>query len=163
MIRIGQGFDVHRFGGKGEGFRLGGVSVPFDKRLEAHSDGDVLLHAITDALLGACGLGDIGRHFPDDDPRWRDADSTGLLASTLRLAGEAGWVPVNVDGTVIAQAPKLAPYIDAMRAATADAMEMAPGAVSIKATTSERLGFTGRGEGIAALAVVLVESAPGRG
>lgn len=162
MMRIGQGFDVHRFGGAGEAIRLGGIDVPCDRRLEAHSDGDVVLHAVMDALLGACGLGDIGRHFPDDDPRWRDADSAALLGSTLRLAAEAGWRPVNVDATVIAQAPKLAPHIGAMCEATAGAIGLPAGAVNIKATTSERLGFTGRGEGIAAMAVVLVEAGPGR-
>lgn len=162
MIRVGQGFDVHRFGGAGEGIRLGGIEVPYHRVLEAHSDGDVLLHAITDALLGACGLGDIGRHFPDDDPRWRDADSAALLASAQRWAAEEGWQPVNMDATVIAQAPKLAPYVGAMREAIAQAMGVAVGAVNVKATTSEQLGFTGREEGIAALAVLLVEPIPGR-
>jgi len=161
VMRIGQGFDVHRFGGPGDGFRLGGAWIPFERTLEAHSDGDVLLHAITDALLGACGLGDIGHHFPDDDPRWRDADSRALLASTQRLAAEHGWQAVNVDATVIAQTPKLAPFIQPMREATAAALDLAVAAVNVKATTSERLGFTGRGEGIAALAVILMEPAAG--
>ena len=153
-MRMGHGFDVHRFGAEAAGFRLGGVDIAHDRCLAAHSDGDVLLHAVTDALLGACGLGDLGRHFPDDDPRWRDADSAALLASTRRMAGDAGWQPWNVDATVVAQVPRLAPYVDAMREATADAVGLAAGAVSIKATTSEGLGFTGRREGIKAVVVV---------
>mgnify|MGYP006422723345 CR=1 FL=1 len=158
-MRIGQGFDVHKFTSGGDGFRLGGVWIPYESSLEAHSDGDVLLHALTDALLGAVGGGDIGRHFPDNDPRWRDADSRELLASTLLIARDAGWQPINADATVIAQAPKLAGYIEAMRESTAATLEVAKQAVNIKATTSERLGFTGRGEGIAALAVILMEPA----
>ncbi|MBK1735891.1 2-C-methyl-D-erythritol 2,4-cyclodiphosphate synthase [Halorhodospira abdelmalekii] len=157
-MRIGQGFDVHQFTAKGEGFRLGGVWIPYTRGLKAHSDGDVLLHALTDAVLGAAGLGDIGYHFPDDDPRWRAADSSGLLASAVKFSAEAGWRPINADTTVIAQAPKLAGHIAAMREATAAALGLPPGAVNIKATTSEGLGFTGRGEGIAALAAVLMES-----
>jgi 2-C-methyl-D-erythritol 2,4-cyclodiphosphate synthase len=125
--------------------------------LQAHSDGDVLLHALTDALLGAAGLGDIGLHFPDDDSRWKGANSSELLASTLSIAREAGWQPVNADATVIAQEPKLAGYIQAMRQSTASVLGLSRQAVNIKATTSERLGFTGRGEGIAALAVILLE------
>lgn len=156
-MRIGQGFDVHRFAPQGDGFRLGGVWVDYPRSLQAHSDGDVLLHALTDALLGAAGLGDIGLHFPDDDARWRGADSSELLASTLSIAREAGWQPVNADATVIAQEPKLAGYIQAMRQSTASVLGLSRQAVNIKATTSERLGFTGRGEGIAALAVVLLE------
>ncbi len=161
-MRMGHGFDVHRFGAEAAGFRLGGVDIAHDRCLAAHSDGDVLLHAVTDALLGACGLGDLGRHFPDDDPRWRDADSAALLASARRMAGDAGWQPWNVDATVVAQVPRLAPYVDAMREATAEAVGLPAGAVNIKATTSERLGFTGRGEGIAAMAVVLLGPAPGQ-
>ncbi len=158
MIRVGQGFDVHRFGGAGGYVCLGGVHVPHDRVLEAHSDGDVVLHAITDALLGACGLGDIGAHFPDDDPQWCDAESLALLASSSWAAADAGWEPVNVDATVIAQAPKLGPYVGAMCDATAGALSLPPEAVNIKATTSERLGATGRGEGIAAMAVMLVRA-----
>ncbi|WP_338018647.1 2-C-methyl-D-erythritol 2,4-cyclodiphosphate synthase [Halorhodospira halochloris] len=158
-MRIGQGFDVHSFSAAGEGFTLGGVWIPYERSLKAHSDGDVLLHAVTDALLGAVGLGDIGHHFPDDDPRWKGADSSELLASTVMTAREAGWQPVNVDATVIAQAPKLAGYISEMRQRTAKTLELPAEVVNIKATTSERLGFTGRGEGIAALAVILMEPA----
>ncbi len=159
-MRIGQGFDVHRFDeGGGDGFVLGGVCIPYHRGLLAHSDGDVLLHAVTDAVLGAAGLGDIGRHFPDTDPAWRGADSAALLTAVVERARDAGWVPMNVDATVIAQAPKLAPHIDAMRTATARALGIAPTLVNIKATTSEGLGFTGRGEGIAAMAVALLAPA----
>lgn len=156
-MRIGQGFDVHKFTADGEGFHLGGVWISYQRSLQAHSDGDVLLHAVTDALLGAAGLGDIGRHFPDDDPRWRDADSSILLVATLQLARQAGWQPVNADATVIAQAPKLAGYIDTMGESLAHSLNLPRQAVNIKATTSEGLGFTGRGEGIAAMAVMLME------
>lgn len=155
MLRIGHGFDVHRFG-EGDHLMIGGVSVPFDHGFVAHSDGDVLLHAISDALLGACALGDIGRHFPDTDPVWAGADSRALLRHVLVLVQEAGYRVGNVDATVIAQAPKLAPHIEAMRERIAEDLELDPGAVNVKATTSERLGFTGRGEGIAAEAVVLL-------
>ncbi|MBK1727272.1 2-C-methyl-D-erythritol 2,4-cyclodiphosphate synthase [Halorhodospira neutriphila] len=160
-MRIGQGFDVHRFADGGDGFRLGGVPIPYHRGLLAHSDGDVLLHAVTDALLGGAGLGDIGSHFPDDDPQWQDADSALLLRRAVEQVAGQGWSPVNVDATVIAQAPKLAPYVAAMRQATADALALPAQAVNVKATTSERLGFTGRGEGIAALAVILLEGRPG--
>ncbi|MCE8022387.1 2-C-methyl-D-erythritol 2,4-cyclodiphosphate synthase [Halomonas sp. MCCC 1A11036] len=155
MLRIGHGFDVHRFGA-GDHLMIGGVAVPFDHGFVAHSDGDVLLHAISDALLGACALGDIGRHFPDTDPAWAGADSRALLRHVLALVQEAGYRVGNVDATVIAQAPKLAPHIEAMRERIAEDLELDPGAVNVKATTSERLGFTGRGEGIAAEAVVLL-------
>ncbi|MCE8034164.1 2-C-methyl-D-erythritol 2,4-cyclodiphosphate synthase [Halomonas sp. MCCC 1A11057] len=155
MLRIGHGFDVHRFG-EGDHLMIGGVAVPFDHGFVAHSDGDVLLHAISDALLGACALGDIGRHFPDTDPVWAGADSRALLRHVLVLVQEAGYRVGNVDATVIAQAPKLAPHIEAMRERIAEDLELDPGAVNVKATTSERLGFTGRGEGIAAEAVVLL-------
>ncbi|MFW3614130.1 2-C-methyl-D-erythritol 2,4-cyclodiphosphate synthase [Billgrantia antri] len=155
MLRIGHGFDVHRFG-EGDHLMIGGVAVPFDHGFVAHSDGDVLLHAISDALLGACALGDIGRHFPDTDPAWAGADSRGLLRHVLSLVREAGYRVGNVDATVIAQAPKLAPHISAMRERIAEDLELALDAVNVKATTSERLGFTGRGEGIAAEAVVLL-------
>lgn len=158
MLRIGHGFDVHRFG-EGDHLMIGGVAVPFDHGFVAHSDGDVLLHAISDALLGACALGDIGRHFPDTDPAWAGADSRGLLRHVLSLVREAGYRVGNVDATVIAQAPKLAPHISAMRERIAEDLELALDAVNVKATTSERLGFTGRGEGIAAEAVVLLTRA----
>ncbi|MBW6389779.1 MAG: 2-C-methyl-D-erythritol 2,4-cyclodiphosphate synthase [Halomonas sp.] len=158
MLRIGHGFDVHRFG-EGDHLMIGGVAVPFDHGFVAHSDGDVLLHAISDALLGACALGDIGRHFPDTDPAWAGADSRGLLRHVLSLVREAGYRVGNVDATVIAQAPKLAPHISAMRERIAEDLELALDAVNVKATTSERLGFTGRGEGVAAEAVVLLTRA----
>ncbi|WP_179951258.1 2-C-methyl-D-erythritol 2,4-cyclodiphosphate synthase [Billgrantia lactosivorans] len=155
MLRIGHGFDVHRFG-DGDHLMIGGVAVPFDRGFVAHSDGDVLLHAICDALLGACALGDIGRHFPDTDAAWAGADSRALLRHVLALVREAGYRVGNVDATVIAQAPKLAPHVAAMCIHIAEDLELALNAVNVKATTSERLGFTGRGEGIAAEAVVLL-------
>jgi 2-C-methyl-D-erythritol 2,4-cyclodiphosphate synthase len=155
MLRIGHGFDVHRFG-DGDHLMIGGVAIPFDRGFIAHSDGDVLLHAISDALLGACALGDIGRHFPDTDPAWAGADSRDLLRRVVALVSAAGYRVGNLDATVIAQAPRLAPHIDAMVAAIAIDLEIAPDAVNVKATTSERLGFTGRGEGIAAEAVVVL-------
>lgn len=155
MLRIGHGFDVHRFG-DGDHLVIGGVAIPFDRGFVAHSDGDVLLHAISDALLGACALGDIGRHFPDTDPAWAGADSRALLRHVFGLVREAGYRVANVDATIIAQAPKLAPHVAAMCGHIAEDLGLAPGAVNVKATTSERLGFTGRGEGIAAEAVVLL-------
>lgn len=158
MLRIGHGFDVHRFG-EGDHLMIGGVAIPFDHGFVAHSDGDVLLHAISDALLGACALGDIGRHFPDHDPAWAGADSRGLLRHVLTLVRDAGYRVGNVDATVIAQAPKLAPHVTAMCRHIAEDLELALDAVNVKATTSERLGFTGRGEGIAAEAVVLLARA----
>ncbi|WP_205599150.1 2-C-methyl-D-erythritol 2,4-cyclodiphosphate synthase [Halomonas faecis] len=157
MLRIGHGFDVHRFG-DGDHLMIGGVAVPFAHGFVAHSDGDVLLHAVCDALLGACALGDIGRHFPDTDPAWAGADSRVLLRRVVALVREAGYRVGNLDATVIAQAPKLAAYIVAMQECLADDLGVGQEAVNVKATTSERLGFTGRGEGIAAEAVVLLES-----
>jgi 2-C-methyl-D-erythritol 2,4-cyclodiphosphate synthase len=158
MIRIGHGFDVHRFG-DGDHVMIGGVSIPHDRGFIAHSDGDVLLHALSDALLGACALGDIGHHFPDTDARWAGADSRALLRHVVGLVASAGYRIGNVDATVIAQAPKLAPHIEAMRKAIADDLGVDLAAVNVKATTSERLGFTGRGEGIAAEAVALLQAA----
>lgn len=155
MLRIGHGFDVHRFG-EGDYLTIGGVRIAFDQGFIAHSDGDVLLHALCDALLGACALGDIGQHFPDTDPRWSGADSRALLRHVVALIGEAGYRVGNVDATVIAQAPKLAPHIGAMRERIAADLGVTLGAVNVKATTTERLGFTGRGEGIAAEAVALL-------
>lgn len=155
MLRIGHGFDVHRFG-EGDHLMIGGVAVPYTQGFIAHSDGDVLLHALCDALLGACALGDIGRHFPDNEDRWKGADSRALLRHVVTLIADAGYQVVNVDATVIAQAPKLAAHIDAMREIVASDLNVAIGAVNVKATTSERLGFTGRGEGIAAEAVALL-------
>ncbi len=155
MMRIGHGFDVHRFG-EGDHLMVGGVAIPFDRGFVAHSDGDVLLHALCDALLGACALGDIGRHFPDTDPAWAGADSRLLLRQVARLVDGAGYRVGNLDATLIAQAPRMAPHIDAMAGHIAADLGIARGAVNVKATTSERLGFTGRGEGIAAEAVALL-------
>ncbi len=155
MFRIGHGFDVHRFG-DGDHLIIGGVAIPFAHGFVAHSDGDVLLHALSDALLGACALGDIGRHFPDTDAAWAGADSRDLLRRVMTLVAAAGYRVVNVDATLMAQAPKMAPHIAAMVANVAADLGLEPDAVNVKATTTERLGFTGRGEGIAAEAVVLL-------
>lgn len=155
MIRIGQGFDVHAFA-EGRKCIIGGVDIPFERGLLGHSDADVLLHAVADAVLGALGLGDIGKHFPDMDPAFKDADSGKLLEAVWALARERGYTLGNADCVVIAQRPKMAPYIDAMRANIARALEAAPSQVNVKATTSEKLGFTGREEGVAAQAVVLL-------
>jgi 2-C-methyl-D-erythritol 2,4-cyclodiphosphate synthase len=156
---VGQGFDVHALV-PGRRLIIGGVEIAFERGLEGHSDADVLLHAITDAVLGAAALGDIGRHFPDTDPRYRDADSRGLLRAAVRKVHQAGWVVVNVDATIIAQAPKMAPHIPAMLKNVAAYLGIAAEHVNVKAKTTERLGFTGRGEGIAAEAVVLLNYAP---
>ena len=155
-MRIGHGFDVHRFG-PGDHLMIGGVKLPYEQGFVAHSDGDVLLHTVSDALLGACALGDIGRHFPDTDPTWEGADSRDLLCRVVHLVREQGYGVVNLDATLMAQAPKMAPHIDAMRGVIAEDLGVDVGQVNVKATTTERLGFTGRGEGIAAEAVVLVE------
>jgi 2-C-methyl-D-erythritol 2,4-cyclodiphosphate synthase len=154
-IRVGSGFDVHAFA-PGRKLMLGGVQIAHARGLLAHSDGDVLLHAITDALLGAAGLGDIGRLFPDTDERWRGADSRDLLREVVARVRSAGWRIENVDCTVIAQAPKIAPHVDAMRVAIAQDLGVSIDAVNIKGKTTERLGFTGRGEGIAAQAAALL-------
>ena len=154
-MRIGQGFDVHRFG-PGDTVVLGGVRIPHDHGLVAHSDGDVLLHALCDALLGAIAAGDIGRHFPDTDARWKDADSRVLLRRCVELVAAAGYRVGNVDLTVIAERPKLAPHAEAIRANVAADLGCSVGDVGVKATTTEGLGFTGRREGIAAQAVVLL-------
>jgi len=154
-FRIGHGFDVHRFG-EGDHLMIGGVRLPFDHGFVAHSDGDVLLHAISDALLGACALGDIGHHFPDTDPAWKGADSRALLRHVMGLVREAGYRVGNLDATVMAQAPRLAEWIPRMRETIAADVGTGLGTVNVKATTTERLGFTGRGEGIAAEAVVLL-------
>ncbi len=158
-FRIGHGFDVHAFG-DGDHVILGGVRIPHHQGLVAHSDGDVLLHAICDSLLGAAGLGDIGRHFPDSDPAYFDADSRVLLRTVDKLVRKAGWSLGNVDATVIAQAPRLAPYITAMQKTIAGDLLLEHGAVNVKATTTERLGYVGRGEGIAVHAVALLERHP---
>lgn len=154
-MRIGQGYDVHAFT-DGDYLTIGGVKIVFDKAFKAHSDGDVLLHAITDALLGAAGLGDIGKHFPDTDPQFKNIDSRVLLRKTVSLLATHGFRCGNIDSTIIAQAPKMLPYIDAMKAVVADDLNIEPGCVNIKATTTEWLGFCGRGEGIAAMASVLL-------
>lgn len=156
-LRIGQGFDVHAFGDGTLPLWMGGVRIPHERGLIAHSDGDVLLHAICDACLGALALGDIGQHFPDHDPRYRGIDSRALLRQVIALLGERGARLVNIDSTIIAQRPKMAPFVDAMRANIAADTGLSPAAVGVKATTTERLGFTGRGEGIACQAVVLLE------
>jgi 2-C-methyl-D-erythritol 2,4-cyclodiphosphate synthase len=157
-VLIGQGLDVHRFAA-GRPLVLGGVKIAHEFGLEAHSDGDVVIHALCDALLGAAGLGDIGHHFPDQDPAFKDIDSRVLLRRVMEaLAGQQLSV-VNADLTIVAQAPKLAPHIQAMRTTLAEDLGCPPARVNVKATTSERLGFTGRGEGIASFAVVLLQQA----
>jgi 2-C-methyl-D-erythritol 2,4-cyclodiphosphate synthase len=154
-FRIGQGFDVHALV-VGRPLILGGVTIPFGRGLLGHSDADVLLHAVTDALLGAAGLGDIGRHFPDTDPAHAGADSRALLRSAMAAVREAGFQVVNLDATVIAQAPKILPHVPAMVANLAADLGVPAAAINIKGKTTERLGFTGRGEGIAAQAVALL-------
>jgi 2-C-methyl-D-erythritol 2,4-cyclodiphosphate synthase len=158
-MRIGTGFDVHALIA-GRPLVLGGVTIPFDRGLAGHSDADVLLHALADALLGALALGDIGHFFPDTDPRWRGANSRDLLRQVMTHVGSQGWSIANVDTTIIAEAPRLAPHVPAMRANIASDLGCDVGRVSIKAKTTERLGFTGRGEGIAAEAVVLLVAQP---
>ena len=155
-MRIGHGYDVHRLV-EGRKLILGGVEIPFEKGLDGHSDADVLVHAVMDALLGAAALGDIGKLFPDNDDACLGADSIGLLKTVRTVLEEDGWKLSNLDATVTAQRPKLAPYIDTMRKRIADALETDAENVSVKATTEERLGFTGSGEGIAAHAVCLIE------
>ena len=161
MMRIGHGYDVHRLV-EGRKLILGGVEIPWEKGLDGHSDADVLTHAVMDALLGAAALGDIGKLFPDSDARYAGADSTALLRQVTAVLAEAGWTIVNVDATVAAQAPKLAPYIPEMRERLAAAMGLDAGCVSVKATTEEGLGFTGSGEGIASHAVCLLFNGAGR-
>lgn len=155
-MRVGQGFDVHALV-EGRDLIIGGVKISYEKGLLGHSDADVLLHAICDALLGAAALGDIGRHFPDNDPQYKNIDSRVLLRRVRDAVAKQGWRVVNVDATVIAQAPKLAPHIASMTANIAEDLAIPPECVNVKATTTEHLGFTGRGEGIAAQAVVLLE------
>lgn len=158
-FRMGQGYDVHALV-PGRRLVLGGVDIPFAKGLLGHSDADALLHAITDALLGAAGLGDIGRHFPDTDPRYQGADSRVLLRAAYALVREQGWRLVNLDATLIAQAPRLAPHIPAMIAVLAEDLDVAPECVNIKGKTNEKLGYLGRNEAIEAQAVVLLAAAP---
>ena len=158
-FRIGTGYDVHAFG-EGDHVMLGGVRIAHDRGLLAHSDGDVLIHALCDALLGALALGDIGKHFPPGDARWRGADSRELLRAVVALLRERGWRAANVDSVVVCERPKLAPHVEMMRTLLAADLGVDVDAVGVKATTSEKLGFTGREEGIAAQAVALLEKLP---
>jgi len=155
MVRTGLGFDTHAFAA-GRPLIIGGVEVPHERGLTGHSDADVLTHAVIDALLGAAGLGDIGQHFPDTDPRFAGADSIELLRTVVERLRESGFAVVNVDATVVLERPRLAPYREAMSARLAAAIGLAAGAVSVKATTGERMGFVGRGEGAAAMAVATI-------
>ena len=157
MIKVGQGFDVHQLV-SGRKCIIGGVEIPFDKGLDGHSDADVLLHAISDALLGAAGLGDIGKHFPNTDPSIKNIDSRNILKKVVLLLHEKKYSIINIDAIVICELPKLTPYIDRMKNNIASDCNIEINAVNIKATTTETLGFTGRGEGIAAQAICLVES-----
>ena len=154
-MRIGHGFDVHKFGNEGP-IIIGGVKVPYEYGLLAHSDGDVVLHAVTDAILGAAAMGDIGKLFPDTDMAYKGADSRELLRIAYQKVLEKGWCVSNLDVTIMAQAPKMAPYIDAMRASIAQDLQCAIDDINVKATTTEKLGFVGRKEGIACAAVVLL-------
>jgi 2-C-methyl-D-erythritol 2,4-cyclodiphosphate synthase len=156
MIRVGQGYDVHRFN-DGNFIILGGVKIDYEQGLEAHSDGDVVLHALCDALLGAAALGDIGKHFPDNDPEFKGADSRVLLRHVYRIVQDKGYQLVNADMTIIAQAPKMAPHIAAMCSNIADDLNVDVDCINVKATTTEKLGFEGRKEGIAVQAIVLIE------
>ncbi len=157
MIKVGQGFDVHQLV-NGRKCIIGGVEIPFEKGLDGHSDADVLLHAISDAILGAAGLGDIGKHFPNTDPSIKNIDSRNILKKIVLLLHEKKYSIINIDATVICELPKLTPYIDRMKNNIASDCNIEINAVNIKATTTENLGFTGRGEGIAAQAICLVES-----
>jgi 2-C-methyl-D-erythritol 2,4-cyclodiphosphate synthase len=151
-MRVGHGFDAHRLA-EGRPFILGGVTIPFERGPLGHSDADVLAHAISDALLGACALGDLGKHFPDSDERWKGADSMRLLEACAAMVRERGYEPGNVDATVVVQLPKLAPHLEAIRANVARVLRIETDAVSVKAKTSEGMGYTGDGSGIAAYAV----------
>ncbi|RFU70266.1 2-C-methyl-D-erythritol 2,4-cyclodiphosphate synthase [Bacillus sp. V59.32b] len=155
MFRIGQGFDVHQLT-SGRPLIIGGVTIPYEKGLLGHSDADVLLHTVADACLGAIGAGDIGKHFPDTDPEFKDADSAKLLQHVWRLVKKEGYVLGNADCTIIAQSPKMAPYIEQMRARIAELLDASLEQINVKATTTEKLGFAGRSEGIASQAVVLL-------
>ena len=156
MIRVGQGYDVHRFN-EGDHIILGGVKIDYEQGLEAHSDGDVVLHALCDALLGAAALGDIGKHFPDTDPEFKGADSRVLLRHVYHIVQDKGYQLVNADMTIIAQAPKMAPHIAAMCRNIAGDLNVDVDCINVKATTTEKLGFEGRKEGIAVQAIVLIE------
>jgi 2-C-methyl-D-erythritol 2,4-cyclodiphosphate synthase len=160
MIRVGQGIDVHRFD-ESRPLILGGVRIAETGGLAGHSDADAVLHAITDALLGAAGSGDIGQHFPSDDPRWKGADSSRFIAEAKRIVDEMGAEIANVDVTIVAQKPKLAPYRDAMRARIAQLLDLPAGRVNVKATTTDHLGFIGRAEGICAMAIVALTTDTG--
>jgi 2-C-methyl-D-erythritol 2,4-cyclodiphosphate synthase len=155
MIRVGHGFDAHRLV-EGRPFILGGITIPFDKGPLGHSDADALAHALSDALLGACALGDLGAHFPDSDPQWKGADSMRLLAAVHELIARHGFTIGNLDATVVVQQPRLAKHLEAMRERIADVLEIPVGRISVKAKTSEGMGYTGDGTGIAAYAVALV-------
>ncbi|MFP5115672.1 2-C-methyl-D-erythritol 2,4-cyclodiphosphate synthase [Bacillaceae bacterium C204] len=155
MFRIGQGFDVHQLT-EGRPLIIGGITIPYELGLLGHSDADVLLHTVSDACLGAIGEGDIGKHFPDTDPNFKDADSAKLMEHVWQLVKDKGYELVNADCTIIAQKPKMAPYIEQMRVRIAELLEATPEQINVKATTTEKLGFTGRGEGIASQAVVLL-------
>lgn len=157
-MRVGSGFDVHAFG-EGDHVMLGGVRIPASRGVIAHSDGDVLLHALTDALLGAAGLGDIGQHFPDSDPRWKGAASAQFVQHAVKLLAAAGWTPVNADLTLVGETPRISVHRDAIRSSVATALGVPAQAVNLKATTTEKLGFIGRSEGLAAQAVVLITRA----
>lgn len=155
MFRVGQGFDVHAFA-EGRPLIIGGIEIPHERGLIGHSDADVLLHTVTDAALGAIGEGDIGRHFPDTNPEFKDADSAKLLEYIWKIVEEKGYVLGNIDCTIMAQRPKMAPYIEPMRNRIAELLKADPSQVNVKATTTEKLGFTGREEGIAAMATILL-------
>ena len=155
-MRIGHGFDAHRFG-EGDTVTIGGIAIPHSQALIAHSDGDVLIHAICDAILGAIALGDIGKHFPDNDPAFKNIDSAELLKSVMQSANNKGYVVGNLDCTVIAQAPRLGAHIPAMQTKLSGLLNIEVDAVNVKATTTEKMGYTGRGEGISAHAVVLMQ------
>jgi 2-C-methyl-D-erythritol 2,4-cyclodiphosphate synthase len=156
-MRVGTGYDSHRFG-TGRRLVLGGVEIEHDRGLEGHSDADVVAHAVTDALLGAAGLGDIGTHFPPGDERWKDADSIELLRRSAELAAGQNYQVVNVDVSIVAESPRMAPYIPLMRQRLADALGIGPDHVSVKGKSNEGMGWIGRGEGIAAIAVVLIDA-----
>jgi 2-C-methyl-D-erythritol 2,4-cyclodiphosphate synthase len=156
-MRIGHGYDSHRFV-EGRRLVLGGTEIPFERGLTGHSDADAIAHAVTDALLGASGLGDIGQHFPPSDPEWKDADSMSLLARVVHLLESDNYQVVNVDVTVVAEAPRIGPYAQAMRERLAEVLAIAPGYVSIKGKTNEGMGWIGRGEGVAVFAVALIDS-----
>jgi 2-C-methyl-D-erythritol 2,4-cyclodiphosphate synthase len=160
VVRTGLGYDSHRFA-PGRKLILGGVEIPFEQGLTGHSDADVVAHAITDAILGAAALGDIGAHFPPSDAKWKDADSIALLAAAARMVEGAGYRVVNVDATIICEAPRVLPYVPAMRERLASAIGAEPAQLSIKGKTNEGMGWIGRGEGIAALATALIERAGG--